>query len=87
MERVIGLKQIEPPIVWQRNEELLKQFNLTWSEVQEYCKLKAQIYGKGGPFKTLFVTLDLDDPDHARYNELSGKMIHLHAHLLAHRND
>lgn len=69
-------------------DELLAKFNLTWTEVKEYCRLKAVIFGSGGPFKQLFVELDPEkNPDHKRYNELSGKMVHLHAHLINHRNE
>lgn len=70
-----------------RHEKLLNQFNLTADDVRQYCRLKAEIFGKGGPFRALFVELDMNNADHVKYKELAAKMVHLHAHLLVHRND
>ena len=66
-------------------EELLKQFDLTVAEMNEYAKLKDKIFGTG-IFKSLFVELDFKIPEHKRLNELAGKVVKLNAHLLANRH-
>ena len=66
-------------------EELLKQFDLTVDEMNEYRKLNDEVFGTG-VFKSLFVELDFKIPKHKRLNELSGKVIKLNAHLLANRH-
>ena len=66
-------------------DEILKQFNLTTEELKEYKKLNKKIFGTG-KLKSLFVVLDLKDKEHARLNELAGKVVKLNAYLLTHRN-
>lgn len=63
----------------------LDRFDLTMAEVHEYHTLEEKIHGKG-VLKSLFTVLDFNNPDHARLNELSGKVIKLNAYLLTHRN-
>ena len=67
-------------------EELLKQFDLTIAEMNEYKKLNRKVMGVGVA-KAMFMVLDFNNPDHKRLNELAGKVIKLNAYLLAHRNE
>lgn len=56
-------------------EELLKKFDLSVDEMNEYRKLNDEVFGRG-VFKS-----------HKRLNELSGKVIKLNAYLLADRKN
>ncbi len=68
------------------SQDILTKFNLTFAELKEYAILKKHIFGSG-IFKSLFVELDDNNPDHQRYESLAAKVLLLNAYLVSGRNN
>ena len=71
------------------NTDILNHFGLTFDELKEYSDLKKKIFGKDAKkvAKCLFVVLDDQNPDHARFEKLNYKVTKLNAYLIAHRHE
>jgi hypothetical protein len=64
----------------------VRPFGLTFENLIEYKRLNKKVYQGVSAFKKMFVILDMNNPDHARLNELSGLVTPLIARLVSRRS-